>query len=80
MRFGSTAKVLLKCKLKYYRISECLSQHPVICSKENGEILSEGASANGAGLPGDLGGAAAQALNGSSSDAEVSKGESCDRC
>ena len=23
MRFGSTAKVLLKCKLKYYRISEC---------------------------------------------------------
>ena len=25
MRFGSTAKVLLKCKLKYYRISECHS-------------------------------------------------------
>ena len=23
MRFGSTAKVLLECKLKYYRISEC---------------------------------------------------------
>ena len=23
MRFGSTAKVLLKCKLKYYRISVC---------------------------------------------------------
>ena len=23
LRFGSTAKVLLKCKLKYYRISEC---------------------------------------------------------
>ena len=23
MRFASTAKVLLKCKLKYYRISEC---------------------------------------------------------
>ena len=23
MRFGSIAKVLLKCKLKYYRISEC---------------------------------------------------------
>ena len=23
MRFGSTVKVLLKCKLKYYRISEC---------------------------------------------------------
>ena len=22
MRFGSTAKVLLRCKLKYYRISE----------------------------------------------------------
>ena len=25
MRFGSTAKVLLKCKLKYYRISEWFS-------------------------------------------------------
>ncbi len=25
MRFGSTAKVLLKCKLKYYRISECFA-------------------------------------------------------
>ena len=25
MRFGSTAKVLLKCKLKDYRISECAS-------------------------------------------------------
>ena len=24
MRFGSTAKVLLKCRLKYYRISECI--------------------------------------------------------
>ena len=23
MRFGSTAKVLAKCKLKYYRISGC---------------------------------------------------------
>ena len=37
MRFGSTAKVLLKCKLKYYRISECAcaisfstnQQHPL---------------------------------------------------
>ena len=26
---GSTAKVLLKCKLKYYRISECHSQHVI---------------------------------------------------
>ena len=26
MRFGSTAKVLLKCNLKYYRISECCTQ------------------------------------------------------
>ena len=26
MRFGSTAKVLAKCKLKYYRISECVAQ------------------------------------------------------
>ena len=25
MRFGSTAKVLAKCMLKYYRISECRS-------------------------------------------------------
>ena len=24
MRFGSTAKVLAECKLKYYRISECM--------------------------------------------------------
>ena len=35
MRFGSTAKVLLKCKLKYYRISECIPTHghlsPSIC-------------------------------------------------
>ena len=29
MRFGSAAKVLLKCKLKYYRISECMVLHPV---------------------------------------------------
>ena len=28
MRFGSTAKVLLKCKLKYYRISECHAPCP----------------------------------------------------
>ena len=28
MRFGSTAKVLLKCKLKYYRISECAWHSP----------------------------------------------------
>ena len=26
MRFGSTAKVLLRCKLEYYRISECKVQ------------------------------------------------------
>ncbi len=29
MRFGSTAKVLLKCKLKYYRISECVAQFEI---------------------------------------------------
>ena len=29
MRFGSTAKVLLKCKLKYYRISECNAEMAV---------------------------------------------------
>ena len=28
MRFGSIAKVLAECKLKYYRISEC-SRHDV---------------------------------------------------
>ena len=27
MRFGSTAKVLAECMLKYYRISECPAQH-----------------------------------------------------
>ena len=30
MRFGSTAKVLLKCKLKYYRISECVRPFPPV--------------------------------------------------
>ena len=25
MRFGSTAKVLAECKLKYYRISQCIA-------------------------------------------------------
>ena len=29
MRFGSTAKVLAKCMLKYYKISECGGQHAV---------------------------------------------------
>ncbi len=33
MRFGSTAKVLLKCKLKYYRISECVREP---CHKGSG--------------------------------------------
>ena len=32
MRFGSTAKVLLKCKLKYYRISECYRTLVVQCT------------------------------------------------
>ena len=31
MRFGSTAKVLLKCKLKYYRISECVGLLVAMC-------------------------------------------------
>ena len=31
MRFGSTAKVLLKCKLKYYRISECAAKPGMTC-------------------------------------------------
>ena len=31
MRFGSTAKVLLKCKFKYYRISECPATFPMFC-------------------------------------------------
>ena len=30
MRFGSTAKVLLKCKLKYYKISECIGHFPSV--------------------------------------------------
>ena len=29
MRFGSTAKVLAKCMLKYYRISECRGRRRV---------------------------------------------------
>ena len=33
MRFGSTAKVLLKCKLKYYRISQC--SLPPLCNQED---------------------------------------------
>ena len=28
MRFGSTSKVLAKCKLKYYRVSECMVDMP----------------------------------------------------
>ncbi len=32
MRFGSTAKVLLKCKLKYYRISECMGACAMVSS------------------------------------------------
>ena len=38
MRFGSTTKVLLKCKLKYYRISECARDphHRCNISKEGG--------------------------------------------
>ena len=31
MRFGSTAKVLLKCKPKYYRISECVMDLQARC-------------------------------------------------
>ena len=51
MKFGSIAKVLLKCKLKYYRISECVQGHlqmsgevwdPIICSKAAGRLLAEG--------------------------------------
>ncbi len=38
MRFGSTAEVLLKCKLKYYRISECnLDTGIIACSLEQFE-------------------------------------------
>ncbi|KAK9831820.1 hypothetical protein WJX74_010695 [Apatococcus lobatus] len=45
-------------------------------SKANGEVLSEGASASGSGLPGDLGGAASEALNGSAANtgSETSQG------
>ena len=50
MRFGSTAKVLLKCELKYYRISECVlhliaqqidpvtaTEHPGLCERMQAE-------------------------------------------
>ena len=30
MRFGSTAKVLAECNLKYYRISECMAPMPPV--------------------------------------------------
>ena len=36
MRFGSTAKVLLKCKLKYYRISEYTADPPEDVGGEGG--------------------------------------------
>ncbi len=39
MRFGSTAKVLAECKLKYYRISECAVQ-------AGGAIFFEGSTGN----------------------------------
>ena len=35
MRFGSTAKVLLKCKLKYYRISECNGDGETVGRKDH---------------------------------------------
>ena len=37
MRFGSIAKVLAECKLKYYRISECIVAQAVfrpVCARE----------------------------------------------
>ncbi len=39
MRFGSTAKVLLKCNLKYYRISECLFKAPLRITCRHVHIL-----------------------------------------
>ena len=40
MGFGSTAKVLLKCKLKYYRISECISLAPRLGGPESNSEIS----------------------------------------
>ncbi len=45
MRFGSTAKVLAECKLKYYRISECNRAHlcdteAVLASQPEGNAVS----------------------------------------
>ena len=39
MRFGSTAKVLLKCKLKYYRISECVIFNKDDCPSQAQDCL-----------------------------------------
>ena len=39
MRFGSTAKVLPKCKLKYYRISECYIVSYVHCNRPPYDIF-----------------------------------------
>ena len=36
MRFGRTVKVLAKCKLKYYRISEC-AWDPCSCQQQQTE-------------------------------------------
>ena len=36
LRFGSTAKVLAKCMLKYYRISECGCLEPILQMNEAG--------------------------------------------
>ena len=40
MRFGSTAKVLLKCKLKYYKISECVPG--MLLSSSSSEVIIAG--------------------------------------
>ena len=42
MRFGSTAKVLLKCKLKYYRISECGASLPARFGQKISTMSGEG--------------------------------------
>ena len=41
MRFGSTAKVLAKCMLKYYRISECPVPHVMLYDHLKGPVKAE---------------------------------------
>ncbi len=48
MRFGSTAKVLAKCMLKYYRISECVAVVSGERSRSGGVVPHQSGAVQGA--------------------------------